>query len=933
MHRHMENPNIGPRDLISCFGIQDTVFQTPCSKISTSHPGIGSGFNPYFSGSERTPSKRGCQNYALYKRRVLQLTVSCPKKGWTSASGDRPECSKQVHYKRSFPDGKSKFSKDVALTRGLYDKYRLKRRIPFSCCSRKFTKVPQFYMGREVLPIQSSPIRPVFGSEDIHETVKTGCCLPKKERHPSAYLSGRFSSPGSNKGRSNQKYSNVSSTPPVPRFHSKPQGILTNSNANDYLPGFQHRFKVIDNCTSSSKGPEDYGMLPEPDNFTNSHIAKRSKPDRPSGVLSASHLAFSPSFSPLADGSDGGPTDESGMLRLTDSPFTGLQERTRLVAGKYSQCKQQPCAPASSRPSNYNRRFEERLGRSAPVIEDQRQMVRTRITPTHQLLGVESSLPSSEVVSQRQISLDRVSKVRQHNSYCVHKQQRGNTFTPTPNLSSGVVGLVSNKRHLSDSHSCPRKRQCLCRHGIENIQGHERLEVESHHNPTISAGLPDRSVRKSPDHPTEELHQLEARSRGHPHRCLNNTLGSSEGICISTVQSDIQDSREGHDRQGGDNSGCSSLASPTLVASPVETPDIATSSPSEQSNSVIGPIRPQEGSPNVPSLTPGRLSHLYQRFQAEGIPTDVAKLLIAATRSSTHKTYNSSWNRWCRWCSGRKIDPLHTSISDILTFLTEAFNKGLAYRSLNVLRSAISSTHPAIDGYHVGQHPYVTRLLRGALNSRPPKPRYTHTWNVDVMVKYIVSLDKNRSLALKVISMKLVTLFALTCPERISALATLDLRHCSIHPEGVSFKLTTPRKSGSADKLAEAFFARFDQDKRLCSVECLRQYLKSTRDIRPVIPSSQPDRLFISFIRPHKPVTSTTLGRWLRNFMKAAGIDSKIFKAHSVRGASTTAAANAFVPLSTIMAMADWSSSSTFRTFYYKPLFNSDFATGVLSSK
>ena len=210
----------------------------------------------------------------------------------------------------------------------------------------------------------------------------------------------------------------------------------------------------------------------------------------------------------------------------------------------------------------------------------------------------------------------------------------------------------------------------------------------------------------------------------------------------------------------------------------------------------------------------------------------------------------------------------------------------------------------------------------------------THTpGTLMLWLNTLFSLDKNRSLALKVISMKLVTLFALTCPERISALATLDLRHCSIHPEGISFKLTTPRKSGSADKLAEAFFARFDQDKRLCPVECLRQYLKSTRDIRPVIPSSQPDRLFISFIRPHKPVTSTTLGRWLRNFMKAAGIDSQIFKAHSVRGASTTAAANAFVPLSTIMAMADWSSSSTFRTFYYKPLFNSDFATGVLSSK
>ena len=67
--------------------------------------------------------------------------------------------------------------------------------------------------------------------------------------------------------------------------------------------------------------------------------------------------------------------------------------------------------------------------------------------------------------------------------------------------------------------------------------------------------------------------------------------------------------------------------------------------------------------------------------------------------------------------------------------------------------------------------------------------------------------------------------------------------------------------------------------------------------------------------------------------MSAAGIDSHIFKAHSVRGTSTTAAANAFVPLSTIMSMADWSSASTFRSFYCKPLFNSDFATAALSAK
>ena len=123
-----------------------------------------------------------------------------------------------------------------------------------------------------------------------------------------------------------------------------------------------------------------------------------------------------------------------------------------------------------------------------------------------------------------------------------------------------------------------------------------------------------------------------------------------------------------------------------------------------------------------------------------------------------------------------------------------------------------------------------------------------------------MSLGKNNTLSLKTISMKLVTLFALTHPERISALASLDLRHCNVLPEGVSFTLTVPRKTGSVDKPAESFFACFDQDKKLCPVECFRQYLKLSRKVRPVIPSSLPDKLVISFRRPHKPVTSQRWG-------------------------------------------------------------------------
>ena len=100
------------------------------------------------------------------------------------------------------------------------------------------------------------------------------------------------------------------------------------------------------------------------------------------------------------------------------------------------------------------------------------------------------------------------------------------------------------------------------------------------------------------------------------------------------------------------NSRCSSLASPELVAGSSETYNISAIVATDQSNPLNGPSRPEPSSSNVPSPSLGRVSHLYQRFQAESIPSNVADLLIAATRISTHKTYESSWNRWCRWRSG-----------------------------------------------------------------------------------------------------------------------------------------------------------------------------------------------------------------------------------------------------------------------------------------
>ena len=92
------------------------------------------------------------------------------------------------------------------------------------------------------------------------------------------------------------------------------------------------------------------------------------------------------------------------------------------------------------------------------------------------------------------------------------------------------------------------------------------------------------------------------------------------------------------------------------------------------------------------------------------------------------------------------------------------------------------------------------------------------------------------------------------------------------------------------------------------------------------------DQLFIATVKPQFPITSSTIARWLKKVNGDSGIDTDIFKAHSVRSAATSAAANPGVTTEDILKAANWSTESAFQQLYYKPVHNTKFARTVLSS-
>jgi len=139
-----------------------------------------------------------------------------------------------------------------------------------------------------------------------------------------------------------------------------------------------------------------------------------------------------------------------------------------------------------------------------------------------------------------------------------------------------------------------------------------------------------------------------------------------------------------------------------------------------------------------------------------------AKLISSSRKSSSSNNYESSWRKWVGWCSKRKIDPIHCDITPSLDFLGELFEADYEYRTINCHRSAISAYHSLIDGKRVGSNAKVCDLLSGVFNSRPPQPKYTFIWDIQIVLNYIKSnWSNNENLSDKQLSLKLSMLLAL----------------------------------------------------------------------------------------------------------------------------------------------------------------------------
>ena len=117
-------------------------------------------------------------------------------------------------------------------------------------------------------------------------------------------------------------------------------------------------------------------------------------------------------------------------------------------------------------------------------------------------------------------------------------------------------------------------------------------------------------------------------------------------------------------------------------------------------------------------------------------------------------------------------------------------------------------------------------------------------------------------------------------------------------------------------------------DQEICAVSHLEQYIEKTKDLR----KDQP--LLISFAKPRKRITTSTISRWCVTVLKNAGVDVTVFRSHSTRSASTAHCKKKKLSIKEINKAAGWSSSTTFAKHLNKSIVDESgsFSRTVLES-
>ena len=242
-------------------------------------------------------------------------------------------------------------------------------------------------------------------------------------------------------------------------------------------------------------------------------------------------------------------------------------------------------------------------------------------------------------------------------------------------------------------------------------------------------------------------------------------------------------------------------------------------------------------------------------------------------------------------------------------------------------RSAISFF--LMNEWNLVDNVYIKRIFKFFYRVRPLKARYSTFWSVNKLLDFLKMWHPPETLCLKKLTIKTIALLALSSSDRGQTLHLLNLNNMEIGRDSIKFvildKLKTTRKV-IKPKIVTCLSSEIEE---LCLKSYISAYIKRTSEFRGENDKIKP--LFISWATK-RPVSKQTIARWLTEALKLSGIDTTKYKSHSYRGSGLSAAQDRGASIQDIIKQGNWTSKSTFLTYYNAPSDESNLGRLILNN-
>ena len=291
-------------------------------------------------------------------------------------------------------------------------------------------------------------------------------------------------------------------------------------------------------------------------------------------------------------------------------------------------------------------------------------------------------------------------------------------------------------------------------------------------------------------------------------------------------------------------------------------------------------------------------------FCRQGFSSLVCQVVAEATQASTSNVYQQCWKEWAGWCAWQGLPINAISAPKLANFLLHLFQVSLAWHTIGIYHSAISTFLEPHWLHKASTHPAISKLMHHFYLQCPPSHEWFDPWDVEHLLSLLESWAPASSLTVFKLAWKTATFFALVTAKHCSDLTLLciDNQHLFLQHNAAIFILMSGGKTDHPGHLPPQVHIESHSNVNLCPVFYLKAYLRCTEPIRTKPDGSCVISLFLGNNRQHWPVCAKTISSWVRKVLCVA-------KAHvslgSLQGVAASAALAAGVSLVSILQAGD----------------------------